>query len=66
MSSGVPSCLSGPADETSAQGALSQLAGQWKMRSFPQGSLVLARSRYFCDTSSAIPLGHLLELSIMY
>ena len=47
MSSGVPSRLSGPADETSAQGP-SQFPGQWKMRSFPQGSLALLLSRYLC------------------
>ena len=45
---------------------LSQLPGQWKMRWFPQGSLALLGSRYFCDTSSSIPRGQLLALSIMY
>ncbi len=53
MSSGVPSCLSGPAEEMSAA-SVSWVPGQWKMRSLPQGSLALLRSRYFCDTRSSI------------
>ena len=40
MSSAVPSCLSGPAEEMSAL-SVSLVPGQWKMKSLPQGSLAL-------------------------
>src|SRR6185312_6752948 len=65
MSSVVPGCLSGPADEMSAL-SVSFCPGHWKARSFPQGSLAFPLSRYFCDTRSSIPRGQELELSIMY
>src|SRR5579871_4683760 len=65
MSSAVPSCRSGPGEETSALSG-SLVPGHFMVKSLPQGSLALALSRYFWATRSSIPRGQLPGLSIMY
>ena len=39
--------------------------GQWKMKSFPQGSLALLRSRYFRRYELVEPVGAVARLSVM-